>query len=354
MSNVKLNETPVRTSKSFNINNIKLNDEIFCKKILEFSNIEIINKSSKVSIEEMKTPVNLKFGLGETLTNEVKKQSNQNFKITVNSKTNKETIFSFNFDKQNKSLVENIDITAKEGTNSTIIIKYEAPKDIECYHNGVIKVNAKANSEINIIVVNLLSDTSSNFITIQNNIEENAKVNYTLVDFGGKSTVTNYYSNVKGDFANNQLNTIYIGKENQIMDMNYIAELYGKKSNVNIEVQGALKDRAKKNFKGTIDFKKGCKKAKGEENENCMLLSDSAKSIALPMLLCSEEDVEGAHSSSAGKVGDKELFYIMSRGFELKEAQKLLVRANFNKILENINNEELKEKILKEIDVKLD
>ena len=63
-----------------------------------------------------------------------------------------------------------------------------------------------------------------------------------------------------------------------------------------------------------------------------MLLSDKAKSIALPMLLCSEEEVEGNHSSSAGKIGEKELFYIMSRGFELKEAMKLLVRAKFNKI----------------------
>ena len=127
-----------------------------------------------------------------------------------------------------------------------------------------------------------------------------------------------------------------------------------KKTNINIDVQGALKDKAKKNFKGTIDFKTGCKKAKGEENENCVLLSDTAKSIALPMLLCSEEDVEGAHSSSAGKIGNKELFYIMSRGFELKEAQKLLVRANFNRILDTIKDEELKDQILKEIDRRLD
>ena len=119
----------------------------------------------------------------------------------------------------------------------------------------------------------------------------------------------------------------------ETFDLNYIGGLYGQKSNIDIEVQGALKDNAKKHFKGTIDFKKGCKRATGNENENCMLLSDTAKSLALPMLLCSEEDVEGNHSSSAGKIGEKELFYIMSRGFELKEAMKLMVRAKFNKIL---------------------
>ncbi len=84
-----------------------------------------------------------------------------------------------------------------------------------------------------------------------------------------------------------------------------------------------------------------------------MLLSDKARSIALPMLLCSEEDVEGNHSCSAGKIGDKELFYIMSRGFDLKQAMKLMIRAKFNKILENIENNEIKQQILDKIDEKL-
>lgn len=85
-----------------------------------------------------------------------------------------------------------------------------------------------------------------------------------------------------------------------------------------------------------------------------MLLSDKAKSISLPMLLCSEEEVEGNHSSSAGKIDNKQLFYIMSRGFNYKEAMKLMVRANFNKIIDKIQNEELKEEIIKEIDKRLD
>ncbi len=199
-----------------------------------------------------------------------------------------------------------------------------------------------------------MNTKSNNFLAIENNFEENAKVNYTIVDFGGKHSITNYYSNLQGDGCDNQLNTIYLGKENQIFDLNYIGELRGKKSNIDIEVQGALKDTSKKHFKGTIDFKKGCKKATGNENEACMLLSDTAKSIALPMLLCSEEEVEGNHSSSAGKIGEKELFYIMSRGFELKEAMKLMVRARFNQILEKIENEELKNQIIDEIEERID
>ena len=240
---------------------------------------------------------------------------------------------NFKLDENNPILLENLEIIVEENSKSTIIVKYQSQEDVEFWHNGIIRVNAKKNSKVNVILVNLLN---------------------TIIDFGGKNSITNYYSDIIGDNADNTINTIYLGKENQLFDLNYLGELRGKKSNIDIEVQGALADNAKKHFKGTIDFKKGCKKAKGNENEACMLLSDNAKSLALPILLCSEEDVEGNHSSSAGKIGEKELFYIMSRGFSLKEAMKLMVRAKFNNILENIKNENLKEEIIKQIDKRLD
>ena len=81
-----------------------------------------------------------------------------------------------------------------------------------------------------------------------------------------------------------------------------------------------------------------------------MLLSDNAKSISLPILLCSEEDVEGNHACSAGKIEERELFYVMSRGFEKEEAMKLMIKAKFNKIIEKIKNEEIKDEILCKID----
>ncbi len=360
MENLKLNETPVRTARNFRINNMKLENIEVPEVIPTFENVIIIGDTSKINIEQNadNTNTDLVYGLSEELTNQAKHGANQKIKLNINNTQNKkektEAEIDFKFDDENTALIDNIEITANENTKSTVIIKYTSNQENESYHNGIIKAKAKKNSELNIVVVNLMNTKSNNFLAIENEFEENAKINYTIVDFGGKHSITNYYSNLLGDNCDNQLNTIYLGKENQVFDLNYIGELRGKKSNIDIEVQGALKDTSKKHFKGTIDFKKGCKKATGNENEACMLLSDTAKSIALPMLLCSEEEVEGNHSSSAGKIGEKELFYIMSRGFELKEAMKLMVRARFNQILEKIENEELREEILQEIDKRLD
>ena len=358
MKNLKLNETPVRTAKNFRINNIKLENIEVPEVIPLFENVTIIGDTSRIDIEQNadNTNIDLVYGLSVELTEQVKREANQKIKLNINSNQNEraEAEIDFNFDNENSVLIDNIEIIANENTKSTIIIKYISNQENENYHNGIIKSRAEKNAELNIVLVNLMNTKSNNFLAIENDFEENAKINYTIVDFGGKHSITNYYSNLQGDNCDNQLNTIYLGKENQVFDLNYIGELRGKKSNIDIEVQGALKDTSKKHFKGTIDFKKGCKKATGNENEACMILSDTAKSIALPMLLCSEEEVEGNHSSSAGKIGEKELFYIMSRGFELKEAMKLMVRARFNQILEKIENEELREEILQEIDKRLD
>lgn len=350
---LEVNQTPVRTSKNFNINNIKLENVSFPSKILEFNNLKILNSDTKVTIDDLTSPIALNYGLGAELTNLVINNSNKKINVNINSKTNKEIQIKFDLDKKNSALLEDIEITANESTKETVIIKYTSDSSTFLFHDGIIRVNAKENSVLNVIIVNLINEKSSNFLAIQNNIDANAKVNYTIVDFGGKNSITNHYTNMTGDSAKTTINTIYLGHNSQVFDLNYIAELRGLQNDVKIEVQGALADTAKKHFKGTIDFKRGCKKSVGDENEACMLLSNTAKSLSLPMLLCSEEDVEGNHSSSAGKIDEKELFYIMTRGFSLKEAMKLLVKAKFNKILETIPNYELREKIIKEIDMRL-
>jgi Fe-S cluster assembly scaffold protein SufB len=353
MSNLKLNETPVRTSRNFNINNIKLDNADIPEKISEFNGLEI-TKTQNIKIELETDKSKLTYGLGEYFFDQILNKSNKNIKITIDGSDNENAYIDFRFSEQNSDLVSYLQIEAHSNCNANLIIKFESDEDVKAFNNTVINTNAEENANLSIIVVNLLNQKSSNFLSIENKLMEKANVKYTIIDLGGKYSITNYFSNQIGEESDNILNSMYLGNNNQVFDLNYIAEQRGAKSNIDINVQGALADQAKKHFKGTIDFKKGCKKATGNENESCTLLSETAKSLALPMLLCSEEEVEGNHSSSAGKIENKELFYIMSRGFSLKEAQKLIVKAKFNKIIENIYDDGLKAKILEEIDKKLD
>ena len=53
------------------------------------------------------------------------------------------------------------------------------------------------------------------------------------------------------DCLDNKINPDYVKKiqNTQVKDLNYIAELYGRKSYIDIDVQGALLGKAKKSFK---------------------------------------------------------------------------------------------------------
>ena len=348
MEKLKVNDTPVRTARNFKINNIEVELDL-PEKIAEFKNVEIINDKSVIDNEVSNT--SLTYGTGKIL--EELNYETANSKIRIQTSNKKEDIrIRYNFDDNNVNLINQIEIIANGDTN--VIIEYKSQTSQKCLHNGIIRVIANENAKLDVTIVNLLNENSDNFEAIENRLEKNSKVNYTIIDIGGKTSISNYYSNIIGENADNDLKSIYLGIGEQRKDINYIAELRGTKTNIDIDVQGALKDSAKKNFKGTIDFKKGSKKAKGNENEYCMLLSDKAKSIALPMLLCTEEDVEGNHSTASGKVDEKQLFYIMTRGISYKEAVKLIVKSKFNKIIERILDEELKNEILSEIDKRLD
>ena len=225
MDNLKLNETPVRTAKNFRINNIKLENIEVPEVIPLFENVTIIGDTSKIDINS-DTDTNLVYGLSEELTEQVKREANQKIKLNINSNQNEraEAEIDFNFDNENSVLIDNIEIIANENTKSTIIVKYTSNQENGNYHNGIIKAKAEKNAELNIVLVNLMNIKSNNFLAIENDFGENAKINYTIVDFGGKHSITNYYSNLQGDNCDNQLNTIYLGKDNQVFDLNYIGE----------------------------------------------------------------------------------------------------------------------------------
>jgi Fe-S cluster assembly scaffold protein SufB len=149
------------------------------------------------------------------------------------------------------------------------------------------------------------------------------------------------------------LSSIYFGDGNRIIDLNYLINHIGRRTISNIETKGALKDRAKKVFRGTIDFKLGASRSKGIEEEYALLLDKEVKASSVPLLLCSEDDVEGQHAASAGQIDNEKLFYIMSRGISEKEAKKFIVEASFAPVIDKVPCEDLRDVIRDEIQRRL-
>ena len=116
----------------------------------------------------------------------------------------------------------------------------------------------------------------------------------------------------------------YFGKDKKL-DFMYYADHIGKESVTSLDIEGVLFENAYKDFRGIINFRKGTPESDGRERENVLLLSKEAKTKSSPILLCAEENVNGNHAASIGKIDEKKLFYLESRGYSKEEGKREVV-----------------------------
>ena len=312
-----LNETPIRTTNSFKMNDIKLDLELpTSTSFKSFNCYEDIRYEYE---KEIKSP--LGFNTKGTYAY-----------IDINE--SKDIILECNTD-----IICNTIINVDNNINTTITIKYTGDN----YNIQNIIVDALGNSNITINYINMSNAIS--LISFENRVEENTTVTHNLYDLSGNIRVYKYNSNNIGDNSSSYLNNIYLADNKDVLDMNYYISHRGKSSNSNINVVGLLDGESKKSFKGTIDFIEGCSKSVGKEKEESISLSDKTISSSMPVLLCHEEDVEGAHGVANGKLDEETLFYIESRGLNREESINLILQSEFNKYIELIYDETIREVI---------
>ena len=184
MEKLKLNETPVRTSRNFLINNIKLENVVIPEKLEMFQNVMVTGTES---FNKDINKQHLNYGLSEELEENVFYKANS--QIAINVKENDNIKVTYDFDDDNLQLVNQIDICATG--NANIIIEYKSSTNKECFHNGIIRLQAKENVNVNITIINILNEFSNNFDAIENTIDNKAKVNYTIIDIGAKNIYLN-------------------------------------------------------------------------------------------------------------------------------------------------------------------
>ena len=66
------------------------------------------------------------------------------------------------------------------------------------------------------------------------------------------------------------------------------------------------------------------------------------------------DDVKCSHGSSSGSIDEEAIHYLMTRGIELKEAKKLLIKGFLNEIFENIPEEKIRTFLEKSVAVQID
>lgn len=243
---------------------------------------------------------------------------------------------NYRLDAKNPAVADWNTVVAGEGSEITVVMNYSSEPGTAGFHGGVTRLFAAKNAVIHLVQVQLLGDECTHFDDIGAIAEENAEINVVQAELGAQNAFAGCRVKLAGRNSRLNLESIYFGDRSRSVDINYVAEHTGVKSQSEIHVNGALLDESKKTFRGTIDFARGAKQAVGHESEYNLLFSPRVRNMTAPLILCGEEDVEGQHAATTGKIDEQKLFYLMSRGLDELTAKKMVIEAQFQPAVEKI------------------
>lgn len=129
----------------------------------------------------------------------------------------------------------------------------------------------------------------------------------------------------------------------------YVKAIHNKPfTESNIETKGVLFNNASSFSRGTIEIKSEAINSKGHEKQDALLMDSNSKARILPILKINNNDVECSHGATIGRVDEKILFYLMSRGISKNEAKKIIINGFFSSVLDALPEDiskEIKEKV---------
>jgi len=230
-------------------------------------------------------------------------------------------------------------IHAKKNSEITVIMEYDSEENAKGFLGIQTRLLAEEGAKINLIKVQMLSEDVMHFDDVGGICDDNADIETINMQLGAKDTWGGDRITLLGDKSIYNNHTGYLCRHKQTYDMNYVADQIGKKTESNMIFRGVLLDEAVKTFRGTLDFKAGSAGSVGDEQEDTLLLSPDVINRTMPVILCQEEDVDGRHGASIGQLDEDTLFYMESRGIDVEEAKKLMIRARMESIARMIPDE---------------
>ena len=277
----------------------------------------------------------------------------QNYSLTLtiprDVRCEKPIVLDFLMDEESPVLVDHLGIYALPGSRADVVVRYRSAGEGARFHSGFAALRAEAGAQVRLIKIQMLGDKDAHLDGTAVTVEADGQGSVLCCELGGGQVVSGCNISLTGKESRGGLDTLYLGGNGRTQDFNYRLELRGPASKGKIVSRGALAGTAKKTLKSTLEFARGASGSKGREEETVLSLSDRAINLSMPLLLCGEDNVEGAHATSSGKPDPAKLYYLMSRGFTPGEAKRLLVEASFTPILNKLPTPDLRDAVQQKI-----
>lgn len=219
---------------------------------------------------------------------------------------------------------------------------------------SLTRIRAGENAQVRLVQIQLLGDNARRWNAAAVEEGRNARVEQVRIELGGILSACGTRAALSAAKSEYDLDAVYFGSGSALLDYNDVSVHTAKDTMCEMHTAGVLTGHADKILRGTIDFRRGAKRGVGHESEDVLLFSTDARNRTAPLILCGEEEVEGQHAASIGRLDEEKLYYLRSRGLSEAQARRLMVDARFAPALDKIPLETLRDEVRAEAARRLD
>ncbi|MEY2567053.1 MAG: Fe-S cluster assembly protein SufB [Actinomycetota bacterium] len=232
----------------------------------------------------------------------------------------------FRINSENAGQFERTLIIADEGSQVHYIEGCSAPVySTDSLHSAVVELVALPGSRITYTTIQNWSPNVYNLVTKRARAETEAHVEWIDGNIGSRLTMKYPSVYLMGPKASGEVLSVAYAGAGQHQDAGAKMIHAAPETTSTIISKSICKDGGRTSYRGLVHVDEGATNSKSFVRCDALILDDQSRSDTYPYMEIGEKDANIGHEATVSKVGDEQLFYLMSRGLSEEQAMGMIV-----------------------------
>jgi Fe-S cluster assembly protein SufD len=241
------------------------------------------------------------------------------------------------------ALYHRVLIVLERGATATFVEEFRS--EVPGYLNVVVELVVADEAHLEYVTIQHHHPETRQFGTHRATVGRDAELDWVAAALGGTRAKSRMESLLAGPGARVKVTGAYYLNGSEHIDYDTTQEHAAPNTSSDLAFKGVLDDRARAVWRGVIRVDKGAQKTDAYQENRNLLLSADAQATPIPGLEIEANDVRCTHGATVGQVDSGQLFYLMARGLDRTEAQRLIVRGFFEPVLERIGSPDARDRL---------
>lgn len=199
-------------------------------------------------------------------------------------------------------------------------------------HAGCVELFVKDNSYLRYSTIENWSKNMMNLNTKKAIVEKNAQIDWVSGSFGSHISMLYPMSVLKGDNSKTEYTGISFAGATQNLDTGFKVVHIGKNTSSVVNARSLSKNGGISTYRGYVSILANATGSKCSVSCDGLMLDDISRSDTIPVVSVENNDIEFSHEAKVGKISEKAIFYLMTRGLSEEDAKAMIVRGFANPV----------------------